>query len=188
MTSSEVSTWQTVADVSTALGVVIALAGVIVTFILTLRSEKLTREGQELDRQVAESSASRSEVAAALTEEYTRRAVDALEEIAKRGLGPGGAEPAPKGVRWTLTHFDGDTYKIENVGDRLARDVQVAAHESMMLRSPEPQAIPPGEAVTFMAARSFGTSDSTITVQWYEDGDGVERSWRYPLPPRPQRR
>lgn len=70
-----------------AIGTIVALAGVIVTFVLTLRSEQLTRSGLDQDRELAERSASRSEAAARLTEEYTRRVVDALESRARLGVG-----------------------------------------------------------------------------------------------------
>jgi transposase len=58
--------WSAVGSISTAVGVFVALVGVIV-------SQRLTRKGQDLDREQAASGASRSEAAAALTEEYTRR-------------------------------------------------------------------------------------------------------------------
>jgi hypothetical protein len=52
--------------------------------LLRLRHEgqQLTRDGQQQDRQIAEATAERSEAATRLTEEYTRRVVDALEALA----------------------------------------------------------------------------------------------------------
>jgi hypothetical protein len=179
------SAWQTAAEVSTTLGTVVALIGVVVTLIMTLRSEKLTRKGQDLERKQAESGAARTEAAAALTEEYTRRVVLALEQMAVASPATGLASGAR--AAWSLVHFGGDTYKLENVGDQRAEDVTVSADETMHLVDvPPPQAIDPGEAITFMAAVTLGTRDTTITVTWTEP-DGETGVWKYPLPPRPPR-
>jgi hypothetical protein len=180
------SAWQTAAEVSTTLGTVVALIGVVVTLIMTLRSERLTREGQQLEREQAKSAAGRTEAAAALTEEYTRRVVLALEQMAAASPATGLALVARVG--WSLVHFGGDTYKLENVGDKRAEDVTISADESLHLVDvPPPQSIDPGEAITFMAAVSLGTRDTTITVTWTEL-DGEPGVWKYPLPPRPPRR
>lgn len=64
--------WSTAADVATTLGTLIALAGVVVTSAIAIRSERLTRRGQQIELEQAEATASRAENAAALTEEYTR--------------------------------------------------------------------------------------------------------------------
>jgi hypothetical protein len=141
-----------------------------------------------LEREQAEATAARSEAAAALTEEYTRRVVEARETMAQRGPGvPDALPPRTPSVSWSLTHHAGDTYLLTNVGEAAAKDVQVTAHETMILRPPTLQAVGPGEALTFVAARSMATSDSTITVRWIEDGTGETRIWKYPLPPRPRR-
>ncbi len=173
--------WQTVADISTTFGVLIALAGVILTFVFTLRSQRLTREGQELEREQAESAAARSEAAAGLTEEYTRRVVEALETMARRE-GPADGGPLQQGARWSLTHHGGSTYLLRNDGGATARDVHVTAHETLTFIPPDPQTIEPGEAVTFMASQNLGTRDSTIRVRWIEDGAADAKEWKYPLP------
>ena len=67
-----------VADVSTA-------AGVIVAIVFGIRSDRATRRAIRLEAIQAEASASRTEAAARLTEEYTLRVVDALESISKSG-------------------------------------------------------------------------------------------------------
>ena len=73
---------------------------------------------------------------------------------------------------------------LTNIGDAIAHAVAIAAHESMpILRVPPPQDIEPDEAVTFIAARTLGTSGSTITVSWTDDG-GRPHTWQYPLPPK----
>ncbi|WP_411734427.1 hypothetical protein [Paeniglutamicibacter sp.] len=57
--------WGLAADMATTLGVIVALAGVIVTVVFGVRAER--------------TSATRSERAAALSDENARRAVAALE-------------------------------------------------------------------------------------------------------------
>lgn len=180
--------WSTIANVSTAVGVIVALAAVVSSLILTLRSERLTRSGQELQRAQADAAAARSEAAAALTEEYTRRLVAALEAMAESGMGTG-PHRMPLGVVWSLRHHGGDTYLLQNEGNIRAEQIEVSSHESLPLIWPQPvrEALGPGEALTFMAALTLGTRDSTITVSWSEDGS-PEKTWRYPLPPRPTRR
>lgn len=179
------SAWQTAAEVSTTLGTVVALIGVVVTLVMTLRSERLTREGQRLERQQAESSAARTEAAAALTEEYTRRVVLALEQMAAGSPATGLASAVR--AAWSLVHYGGDIYKLENIGNQRAEDVTVSADETLRLVNlPPPQAIDPGEAITFMASVTLGTRDTTITVTWTEP-DGETDVWKYPLPPRPPR-
>ncbi|MEV6963641.1 hypothetical protein AB0M47_00900 [Hamadaea sp. NPDC051192] len=171
--------WQSVGAIATAVGVLVALAGVVVTLIFTIRSEKLTRAGQKTAQEQAEAAAQRSEAAARLTEEYTRRLVDAVETMAKNG---GLGTAASPGVRWSLRFHQGDSYLLENVGDRIAHKVQVESHESLVLRKPPVQDVAPSAAIKFIAARSMATSDSTITVRWTDDGE--EASWKYPLPPK----
>lgn len=139
-----------------------------------------------MERRQADAAASRAESAAALTEEYTRRVVEALERIAAAPTATGSAvAPAPR-VRWKLAHHAGDTYVVENVADLTAENVRVTAHDSMMFDAPEPQDLGPGEAVTFLAVRTMGTSDSTITVTG-SSRSGTEEVWRYPPPDRPPR-
>ena len=176
--------WSTAAQVSTTVGTLVALVGVVVGLVMNVRSERLTREGQELERAQAEATAARSEAAAALTEEYTSRAITALETMA-RGGDPAGTS-APRGVSWSLTHHSGDSYLLTNSGDARARHVSVSADETLILRPFEPRDLEAGEAVTFIAAASMATRDMTITVTW-QDLDAELRQWRYPLPPRPPR-
>ncbi|WP_338752145.1 hypothetical protein [Janibacter alittae] len=126
----------TAADIGTTVGTVVALLGVLWTVGHSLRSERLTRAGQELERDQAEATAMRSEAAARLTEEYTRRVVEALETMASQG--PAGI--ATEGVRrltWSLTNQSGDTYLLSNTSGLAAEEVTVSAHESMIFRPPE---------------------------------------------------
>lgn len=179
------------------IGTLVALLGVIATLVLNLRSEKLTRVGQELtlkgqqqDREISENSALRSEAAARLTEDYTKRVVDALERIAREGLGVG-SSPEPLRVSWSLEHHSGDMYRLTNTGNVTAGQVDVSAHESMggLMELRGGPDLAPGEALTFMAAPSMATSDSTITVTWLQPDSAPDPlgRWRYPLPARPRR-
>lgn len=169
------------AEVWTAVGTV---GGVVASFWLSVWRMKH-------DRRIAEAAASRSEAAARLTEEYTARIVDAVEQIAAKGIavsGSGAAAQPASLVRWTLNHERGDTYRLTNTGNARAHGVEVTAHESLIgprnvNGGPE---LASGEALTFAAAAHWGTSDKTITVTWSDD-EGNEETWRYPLPTRPPR-
>ncbi len=76
--------WSAIGGASTAIGVLVALVAVVVQLVATRRSE--ARAGQLEQREQAVAAASRSEAAAALTEEYTRRVVIALESMAEQGI------------------------------------------------------------------------------------------------------
>lgn len=179
--------WSTAADIGTTVGTVVALLGVLVTLVLSLRSERLTRDGQKLERDQAEATAMRSEAAARLTEEYTRRVVEALETMASHG--PTGIAPEfERRLTWSLTHQSGDTYLLQNTSELAAVEINISAHESMIFRPPTATRLGPGEALTFLASRSVATSDSTMEVSWTDETSPDRQRWRYPLPPRPSRR
>jgi hypothetical protein len=156
---------------------------VIASFVLTLR-------GQKQERELAQHSAERAEEAARLTEGYTTRVVEALETIAASG-GVGQLEAKPSRVKWNLRHFSGDKYVLTNEGDATAYGVTLSGHESLV----GPMNVEGGpdlrqdEALTFIAARSMATSNTTITVEWSPSpADLATRDrWQYPLPPRPKR-
>lgn len=162
----------------------------------------------ERAQRASEASAERAEAAAALNIDALTRIADALErpiasalertaEAALTGAQSTEAAPSlgtpfaqPARVKWSLKHFGGDKYILENHGDATAHNVQVSAHESLLQVGEWPAAekVGPNEAMTFMAARTLGTSDSTITVTWTPTEDPDEAAtWRYPLPPRPPR-
>lgn len=165
-----------------AVGTFVALAGVIVSFLLTLR-------GQQQEAKLARASAERSEAAARVSESYTQRVVDALEAMANRPQVPGVAAPTPKpAVRWSLRWQAGDTYILENIGTAPAEGITVTSDPTLHLifTTDPPERIGPGEAWTFMASASLGTRDMTITVEWTTEGDDTRQEWRYPLPLRPR--
>jgi hypothetical protein len=180
---------------------IVALVGVIVSFWIARRGQKqdlilATAEAERAERaeKAGAASAERAENAAALSIDSMSRMADALDKIAARGTaGPAIiAQAPPDRVAWTLAHFNGDTYILTNTGDATAYDVQISAHESLLQVGEwvREERVRPSETVTFMAARTMGTSDSTITVEWSTspEDDGQRDTWRYPLPPRPPRR
>ncbi|MFA9432840.1 hypothetical protein [Egicoccus sp. AB-alg2] len=182
-----------------AIATIVALIGVVVTFVLNMRSNRLTREGLEQDRTlarermeqdqtVAEATAARSEAAAEVAEEHSSRIVDALEKIATKGVG-GGLVAPPARVKWGLQHEQGDRYRLTNEGDLAARSVDVATDETLPLVGFEGDTaeVGSGEALSFIAAPSMATRDRTVTVTWSEEGEGERRRWRNPLPARPRR-
>lgn len=139
----------------------------------------LTRRGQKQDAEIAGAAASRTEAAARLTEEYTRRIVDALELLAS-----GTAQVSAPAVRWSLDHHSGSTYFLTNTGTTTALEVKVEADETLPLRLEFDDAatVRPGEALAFMAVASLATRDRTVTVTWTEEPGGDLQTWRYPLP------
>jgi hypothetical protein len=179
--SPHVDHWQVYSEIATVAGVGVALLLGVVTAIITIFHLKMTRDGILLEQQQAEATAARTEAAAALTEGYTRRVVEALESIAAAG-GPVTAR-APR-VQWSLANHEGSRYVLTNTGDSVARQVQVSSDPTLILRDvPADEDVRPGEVISFMAIPSLGTRDRTITVTWSSDGDSARDRWRYPLPP-----
>lgn len=181
----------------------------LVTLVGIIASIWIARSGQKNDLKLAKSeadraeradaasqaAAERSEAASRLSIDTMTRIADALDKLAETGINVddihvlAGAAPPTK-VTWALRHFQGDAYILQNTGDAPAFDVVLSADETLLHpdeweRSDE---LKPDEAITFMALRTFGTRDSTISVQWRNDPEGEEQTWRYPLPPRPPRR
>lgn len=188
--------WDATATIIQAVATLVALGGVAATVILTRRGHKQDLENARSAEKAAEASAIRSENAAALTIDNMSRIAEALEDMAARATHDSSvssvlAAQPPRRVSWSLKHHSGDKYLLENTGDATAYGVAVGAHESLITHGlPERQNVQPGEALTFIAARTMGTSDSTITVEWSTESDAESErdTWRYPLPPRPPRR
>ncbi|MEV4493166.1 hypothetical protein AB0K04_23990 [Micromonospora coxensis] len=179
--------WQEVSDQATVLGVFVALIVGLATTVVMIRQEKVTRRGQQLQSEYSTAAAERAESAARLTEEYTRRVVEALETMAAR---PAGAEvviAAPR-VRWSLEHHDGDKYLLKNIGEAAAYSVRISADESLHLMKPSDGLnVDAGDALGFIAVPSMATRDLTITVEWFDLSSGQKRTWMYPLPPNPRK-
>ncbi|MFB2599024.1 hypothetical protein ACEXQE_14630 [Herbiconiux sp. P17] len=191
--------WDGIATIIQAVGTVVALIGVAATVLLTRRgqrqdAERVAAEAERAERanRASEAAAERSERAAALTIDTLERIAEAVERLADNE--PAGntlSATAPPGhVRWSLKHHDGDTYLLENIGHATAFAVDLSASETMIgphniQGGPD---VEPNQAITFLAARTLGTDDSTITVRWKTDPENdSEDEWRYPLPPRPPR-
>lgn len=178
-------------------GTLVALLGVIATLLISRRGQKqdlqlakADAERAERAERAGEASAERAENAAALTIDTMSRMADALDNISSQGIG---SNPIPieltHRVAWALTHYEGDMYMLTNTGDATAYNVRVSAHESLIAVGewPSETSMKPNDVITFMAVRTFGTTDSTITVVWGTEHDGDRDVWRYPLPPRPPR-
>jgi|AntAceMinimDraft_1070359.scaffolds.fasta_scaffold14648_5 hypothetical protein len=187
------------------LSALIAAAGTIGALIGLIISLFMTRFGQKQNVQLAkaeadraqaaqaagEASAKRAENAAGLTIDVMERIADALDKVAGQGIRGDVllAKALPERVSWSLDHHGGDEYILTNTGEATAYNVQLSAHESLMRKdewASEPK-LRRGHVMQFMAARSMGTSDSTITVEWSTELDGEKDVWRYPLPARPPR-
>lgn len=165
----------------------VAIAQIAATVVLILTLIFTERRARKEARR-ADAAADRAENAARGTIDALERIGRGVEELELVALSPGASVRTE--VRWTLTHHIGDTYMLTNIGDRAAANVRLEADPTLVFRAEdvaEGTQLGPGEAVTFLAARSMGTRDSTITVKWL-DQEGTEHQWRYPLPPRPPRR
>jgi hypothetical protein len=153
----------------------VALVGYADGRVRTNRNERETREARErADRATA--AADRS----AHAQERMARALE-LQSIARAQAA---AEPE---VAWQLKHHGGDRYLLENVGTATAFDVMVKAPEGLIFRAPSPdiEDLPPRGSTTFMAVRTFGTRDDTITVQWADhSGSEHRQTWQRALPPK----
>lgn len=167
---------------------VLATIGLVITLVFT--GIDLRRSARDSDRnyRAAEASAERAEAAARVSIDQFSRMAEALEVLVTKVGTASVGDQEPARVRWSLTHFKGDTYKLENEGNASAFAIALEGHRS--LRGPQDIVggpdLEPGEALTFMAARSMATSDAIVTVHWRSE-DGVKQTWRYPLPPRPAR-
>lgn len=115
------------------------------------------------------------------TEQNTTLLASQLEDISQALRGQTNSKT---GVRWSLDWVGGDTYQIENIGDETAESVSIRSHETLpLLQLPEMpiSQMDPTESATFMAARTLGTTDATITIA-YRNLDGEEKSWSRALP------
>lgn len=162
---------------STTVANLVTSVGVIVTLILTIRADT--------------SAALRSEAAARLSQDNAENIVLALAKIAAAAKAPSAAELPRQMVRWSLKWDTGDRYILVNIGDAVAKDVQVSSHESLgLLHVTRPGSdLQPDEALTFLAVLTFGTTDTTITVTWrdtHEHEVSDKSTWRYPLPGKPR--
>lgn len=175
------ATWAFIAGLDwAAIAQILATVVLILTLIFTERR--------------ANRDAKRADAAAERAENAARGTIDALDKIARNidaiEISVSAPGVRPRQVEWQMTHHAGDTYLLKNVGGKTAESVTLSSHPTLRIHQNNIQGGPdlgPGEALTFMASRTMGTRDSTITVHWINPGNGEEREWRYPLPPRPPR-
>lgn len=66
-----------VGNIATAIAVAVAIIAIIASTVITLRSEKVVRQGQVNEQLHAEATTASSEAMAALAEEYTSRGIEA---------------------------------------------------------------------------------------------------------------
>lgn len=177
-------------EIAVGIAQIIAAVVAVVALVVTSRSRKDDADRAERALASAERAAERAEAASALSIDQLTRIATSVEAL---GSLDGSRDVSRRrlGVAWSLRHQSGDTYVLENEGELDALDVKVAGHESLIgpdHMQGDAAKVAPHEALTFMALRTLGTSDSTITVGWSERESQERREWRYPLPPRPPRR
>lgn len=168
---------------------IIAAVVAVVALVVTSRSRRDDADRAERALESAEHAAERSEAASSLSIDQLGRIADSIDSL-QLSAQLDGPSPHGAGVAWTLTHQVGDTYLLQNDGGVEAIDVEIKGHESLIgpdITQGDPSKVGPREAISFIAARSMATSDSTITVTWSSPKDNIRREWRYPLPPRPKR-
>jgi len=108
------------------------------------------------------------------------KALESAQQAAARDA------PTPRPA-WQLTHHGGDTYLLENVGDATAYDVDVQAPPDLPFRARTPlpaNELAPQQVIQFMAVRTLGTKDDTMTVVWSDVSGSQRQEWLRPLPPK----
>lgn len=109
------------------------------------------------------------------------------------GTSPQSASQDPSGrPDWQLSHWQGDTYAIENVGDAPAFNVILTGHPTLV--GPDvvdggPD-LAPGDQMLFMAVAALQTESRAIDISWLAASDGLDSDRLHRsrhLPPRPRR-
>lgn len=195
--------------VLTTVGVVVSLAFTRRQLRYTQGQFRQSVRDSAANRRAAEQSQVEAAAAADRAESSARGTIDALDQVAKQVeavaarlrieirtttselradvTGSASSAALPR-AEWRLSHYQGDRYQLDNFGAGNAYLVRLSADPSMLLHADELEAgtdIPAGQAATFIAARTMGTRDSTITVTWKAAPEDVaDLTWRYPLPPK----
>jgi hypothetical protein len=148
----------------------ISAAALVVTVLSCRRDRKASRE--------ATTSADRAAARADEAVEAQKRMAEALE-----------AQLAPPAAAWCLEHFQGDSYLLTNTGTASAYHVHLDLGDISIVRGELDSALlRAGDAHKFMAARTMGTVNDTVTVSWRDSPTSSQgRQWARPLPPRPPR-
>ena len=80
-------------------------------------------------------------------------------------------------VAWTLEPLQGDAYLLTNGGTANAYQVHLDLGDIQIVRGERDlEILRPGEARQFIAARSMGTANDTVTVSWLESPTSTKRS------------
>lgn len=160
-------------------GVYVAAAGIIVSAVLSIvESRRQSRN--------AAASAQRAEAAGRVSDYNAQRIISALERLADSAASsrPAALFQPPKRVVWQLEPRAG-SYQLTNTGTGTAAGVRIRLPASLPARTPaDARSLAPGESLAFAATPDRRTTDATVTVTW-QDPDGTEREWLYPLPPAP---
>ena len=146
-------------------------AGALLVAVLSYRRDRgASREAAAS----AERSAARADEAVAAQ----KRMAEALE-----------AQLPPSSATWCLEHFQGDSYLLTNSGTASAYQVHLDLGDIQIVRGElNPALLRTGDAHKFMAARTMGTVNDTVTVSWRDSPTSSQgRQWARPLPPRPPR-
>ncbi|KRA23265.1 hypothetical protein ASD65_01650 [Microbacterium sp. Root61] len=178
--------WEATATLIQAVATVIALAGVALTFYLSLRAERRERERTQQEAERARAGAERAEHAAALGIDALTRIAESIEGLERRRAEYGFLAQRAGKAAWSLTHDAGDVYRLTNTGDAVAYATTVSTDASVITPDGLPASldVPPGEGAAFRAEIGPLTTDATVTVVWAESpqDESSRRSWRYPLP------
>jgi hypothetical protein len=159
------------------LGIYVAAAGIIVSALLSIVDSR--RQSRN-----AAASAQRAEAAGRVSDYNAQRVISALERLSDSAAAsrPSVLSQPARQVAWQLAPRAG-RYELTNTGSAAAGQVLIRLSASLPgITSGEPRTVAPGESLVFTAAPDRGTTDATVTVTW-QDPDGAEQQWLYPLPP-----
>jgi hypothetical protein len=123
---------------------------------------------------------------------YSHRQAVAAERSAdadQRSITLAEAEAAKYAPPWDLRWEAGDTYLLTNGSDEPTLEVKLDLGDIPVARGElEHTRIGPGSAVKFLAGRTMGTTNDTVTVTWRRFPDGPILDWQHPLPAKPRLR
>jgi hypothetical protein len=88
-------------------------------------------------------------------------------------------EPA---VHWSVDRLQGRKHMLRNLGQITAYDVVLRSENAVRFDGPEPQDMPMGATVEFLAIGSMQTGTPELVVSWRDAPDGDRREWRRILP------
>lgn len=120
---------------------------------------------------------------------YSHRQAVAAERSAdadQRSIALAEAQAAKYAPPWVLRLEKSNLFLLVNDSDEPVFDVRLDLGDINTGDSDLAHArIGPGSAVRFLAFRTFGTQDDTLTVTWRRRPGTSELDWVYPLPENP---